>query len=127
MMTKAICCKFSPSPLLTVQRSSLKLSSAKGLVVLAKATSKLSSRHWNANKHYEEICNMKLVTFRTPDRVTHAGVVHDQGVITLEYPSVLELLRDPDGLTKAHRALEESGKEYTLNELVLLTPIPEPP
>jgi len=98
---------------------------------------------------------MKLVTFRTPNRATHAGVVHKQGVITLEYPTVLELLQDPDGLSKARRALEESGKEYivdiptpfptqppygatiavpadqgkeyTLNELILLTPIPDPP
>jgi fumarylacetoacetate (FAA) hydrolase len=98
---------------------------------------------------------MKLVTFRTPDRATHAGVVHDQGVITLEYPTVLELLRDPNGLSKARRALDEfgkeyivdiptpiptqppygatiavqadQGKEYTLNELVLLAPLPDPP
>jgi fumarylacetoacetate (FAA) hydrolase len=98
---------------------------------------------------------MKLLTFRTPDRVTHAGVVHDQNVITLDYPTVLALLRDPDGLTKARDALEGTGKEYTvsmpvgpfldqpmsmvltvktgtgkeytLNEIVLLPPIPEPP
>ncbi len=99
---------------------------------------------------------MKLVTFRTSDRVMHAGVVRDERVITLGYPTVLELLRDPDGLAKAHRAFEttgeeylvnvtpamapipevpgmmlpvrgESEKEYTLNEIVLLSPIPEPP
>lgn len=109
---------------------------------------------------------MKLLTFRTPDRVTHAGVVRDQSVITLDYPTVLELLRDPDGLTKARDVLESAGKEYavsvpvvpfpdqpmstvltvmilmsyahldqrtgtgkeyTLNEIVLLSPIPEPP
>lgn len=97
---------------------------------------------------------MKLVTFRTPDRATHAGVVHDQSVITLDYPTVLELLRDPDGLTKAEETMgragreynvnvpltpfpdqpgmvlpmeRETGKEYTLHEVVLLSPIPEPP
>ena len=70
---------------------------------------------------------MKLVTFRTFDRVIHAGVVHDEQVITLEYPTILELLRDPAGLTKARRALEEPGEAYTLNEVILLPPIPDPP
>jgi fumarylacetoacetate (FAA) hydrolase len=70
---------------------------------------------------------MKLVTFRTFDRIIHAGVVHDERVITLEYPTVLELLRDPAGLTKARKALEEPGEEHTLNEVVLLPPIPDPP
>ena len=101
---------------------------------------------------------MKLVTFRTPDRATHAGVVFAERVFTLDYPTVLELLRDPEGLAKAHNVLRESGKEYiqnepdspaplaeaalsmvskviherraaeyTLHELVLLPPIPDPP
>ena len=101
---------------------------------------------------------MKLVTFRTPDRATHAGVVFGERVFTLDYPTVLELLRDPEGLEKAHNVLRESGKEYiqkeqdspaplaeaalsmvskvirerhateyTLHELVLLPPIPDPP
>ncbi len=39
---------------------------------------------------------MKLVTFRLPDRTTRAGVVHDKRVIALDYPTVLELLRDSD-------------------------------
>ena len=70
---------------------------------------------------------MKLVTFRTYDRIIHAGVVQDERVITLEYPTILELLRDPAGLTKARRALEETGEEHTLNEAILLPPIPDPP
>ena len=101
---------------------------------------------------------MKLVMFRTPDRATHAGVVFGERVFSLDYPTVLELLRDPEGLEKAHNALRESGKEYiqkeqdspaplaeaalsmvskviherhaneyTLHELVLLPPIPDPP
>ena len=101
---------------------------------------------------------MKLVTFRTPDHKTHAGVVHGERVTMLDYPSVLELLRDPDGLGIARRVLElvgqdnvvevplmpiapgapmagygelpvkvNVGKEYMLNELVLLAPIPDPP
>ena len=101
---------------------------------------------------------MKLVTFRTPDRATHAGVVFGERVFTLDYATVLELLRDPEGLEKAHNVLRESAKEYiqkepdspaplaeaalsmvskvirerrateyTLHELVLLPPIPDPP
>jgi len=102
---------------------------------------------------------MKLVTFRTPDRKTHAGVVHGEHVTMLDYPSVLELLRDPDGLAIARRVLElaendnvvevpimpiapgapmmagygelpvkvNAGKEFMLNELVLLAPVPDPP
>ncbi len=102
---------------------------------------------------------MKLVTFRTPDRKTHAGVVHGEHVTMLDYPSVLELLRDPDGLAIARRVLElaendnvvevpimpiapgapmmagygelpvkvNAGKQFMLNELVLLAPVPDPP
>ena len=77
---------------------------------------------------------MKLVTFRIADHVTQAGVVAGERIVSLNYPTVLELLRDPEGLAQARQALEnESGqhfahrKEYTLNEVVLLSPIPEPP
>src|SRR5947209_19739442 len=102
---------------------------------------------------------MKLVTFRTPDHKTHAGVVHGERVTMLDYPSVLELLQDPEGLAAARRVLElaendnvvevpimplapgapvpvgynempvkvSAGKEFMLNELVLLAPIPDPP
>src|SRR6266705_5845270 len=91
------------------------------------------------------MCNMKLVTFRTPERG------HGKSG---PYATLLELLRDPEGLTKAQEALEragkvyrvdvplapfpdqhgvvlpmqgETGKEYALHEVVLLAPIPEPP
>src|ERR1700730_3733642 len=100
---------------------------------------------------------MKLVTFRTPDRATHAGVLRDQRIIVLEgYPTVLELLRDAEGLEKVRRLLDGEGREaaitepmfvspepayammpmavpgrsaqeYTLMEAELLSPIPEPP
>src|SRR5947209_11402443 len=102
---------------------------------------------------------MKLVTFRLPDQTTRAGVVRDERVIALDYPTVLDLLRDSDGLEKARHALERARKEntheevtravphsqqpllgimpqvrhhtlsdeYMLHELVLLTPIPDPP
>ncbi len=74
-----------------------------------------------------EISNMKLATYRTADRVTHAGIVQDQQVIELDYPTALELLRDPEGLARAREVLERGGKEYPLSEIVLLSPIPEPP
>ncbi len=100
---------------------------------------------------------MKLATFRMPDRQTRAGIVHNERVSLLDYPTVLELLQDPEGLTRAQRELENAGKEFlmndqtimptlseaplglmrpvripsaeehTLHELVLLSPIPEPP
>ncbi|MFL5624125.1 MAG: fumarylacetoacetate hydrolase family protein [Ktedonobacteraceae bacterium] len=102
---------------------------------------------------------MKLVTFRLPDNTTRAGVVHDERVTALDYPTLLELLRDPEGLPKARHVLERISKEntqegltrsvshsqqpflglmhqvrhhdmsqeYMLHELVLLSPIPEPP
>lgn len=56
---------------------------------------------------------MKLVTFRLPDQTTSAGVVHDERVIALDYPTVLELLRDSDGLEKARHALERARNENT--------------
>jgi fumarylacetoacetate (FAA) hydrolase len=101
---------------------------------------------------------MKLATFRTGDRATHAGLVSNNRIYELPYPTVLELLRDPDGLERARRLLDNHGnedvivsvppiptplaapafsempmiirdhaKEHTLNEVVLLSPIPEPP
>lgn len=80
---------------------------------------------------------MKLVTFRTSDHVTHAGIVRDERVITLDYPTVLELLRDPEGLAKARNALEDTSivgvplagtlTGTPIGTLTLLSPIPEPP
>jgi fumarylacetoacetate (FAA) hydrolase len=71
--------------------------------------------------------DMKLVTFKIPDRVTHAGVVHDGRVIALAYPTVLELLRDPDGTAKAQAALGSAEAAYALNQVTLCSPIPDPP
>jgi fumarylacetoacetate (FAA) hydrolase len=62
---------------------------------------------------------MRLVTFQTSDHTTHAGVLRGDRVLALPYPSLLELLRDPDGLRKAHEARtpgdvgKEAFKEYT--------------
>ncbi|GAC1455061.1 MAG: fumarylacetoacetate hydrolase family protein [Ktedonobacteraceae bacterium] len=101
---------------------------------------------------------MKLVTFLTGERKPRAGVLRGNTIVALEYPTLLELLRDPDGLLKAQVAIHPdqtpfthtplaSGlplalpelpstilhshapvrEEYTLNEVVLLSPIPDPP
>ena len=89
---------------------------------------------------------MKLVTFRTSDRATHAGVVRGEHIITLDYPTLLDLLRDPEGLARLRNALTGAdkgdtpaspgtkpafaapgGREYALDEVALLSPIPEPP
>ncbi len=102
---------------------------------------------------------MKLVTFQTGDRKTHAGVLRDNTIVTLGYPSLLEFLRDPAGMQRAREVLQPptrgintipmgsglpsalpelpstmlqiSGgaheETHTLNEAVLLAPIPEPP
>jgi fumarylacetoacetate (FAA) hydrolase len=70
---------------------------------------------------------MKLVTFRTAERATHAGVVRDGHVIVLDYPTVLELLRDPDGLAKAQSELDSAEAAFPLSEVALYSPIPEPP
>src|SRR3984893_10650012 len=68
---------------------------------------------------------MKLVTFRTDDwSATHAGVVRDNEIIALAYPTLLELLRDPNGLANAREA---DGEAFAFEEVQLLSPIPEPP
>src|SRR5258708_32885685 len=73
---------------------------------------------------------MKLLTFQTTDRTTHVGVVRDGGIAMPGYSTLLELLRDPQGLSKA-RAIVNSdvsaSLEYSLDEVALLTPIPDPP
>lgn len=62
---------------------------------------------------------MRLVTFQTSDHTTYAGVLRGDRVLALPYPSLLELLRDPDGLRKAREARtpgdvgKEGFKEYT--------------
>ena len=102
---------------------------------------------------------MKLLTFLTGERKTRVGVLSDNTIIALEYPTLLELLRDPDGLLKAQVVLHPKPltgptypaftaglpvvlgelssslmqaqgtvrEEYTLNEVVMLPPVPDPP
>jgi fumarylacetoacetate (FAA) hydrolase len=57
---------------------------------------------------------MKLMTFQKADSTTSAGIISGASVLALPYPSLLELLRDSDGLRKAQaaRTPEEIGSEY---------------
>ena len=97
---------------------------------------------------------MRLVTFLDGERNVHAGVLQGETVIELPYPTLLELLRDPDGLQNAravlHRetysllASDGSGnvhhlpsnvtpfpvrlaETHELDEIELLAPVPDPP
>ncbi|MDQ2902440.1 MAG: fumarylacetoacetate hydrolase family protein [Chloroflexota bacterium] len=67
---------------------------------------------------------MKLATFRTSANSTHAGVIRDERITRLDYPSLLELLRDPAGMA---RAREAAGQQFSLDEVTLLSPVPDPP
>ena len=56
---------------------------------------------------------MKLVTFLTGERKTRAGIVHENTIVALEYPTLLELLRDPDGIFKAQVAIQHGQTTFT--------------
>ncbi|HKV58101.1 MAG TPA: fumarylacetoacetate hydrolase family protein, partial [Ktedonobacteraceae bacterium] len=58
------------------------------------------------------------------DYSTSAGVVRNDEIIALAYPTLLELLRDPRGLASVREA---KGEAFTFEEVRLLAPIPEPP
>jgi fumarylacetoacetate (FAA) hydrolase len=69
---------------------------------------------------------MKLVTFRTGAGDTRAGLLQKETILDLNYPTILDLLRDPQGL--AVRQLEKGkAQTYRLSDVTLLAPIPEPP
>lgn len=70
---------------------------------------------------------MKLVTFETINHITYAGVLHNGRVLPLNYPTLLELLQDPNGMAKARQVLESDERGLPLNEVKLLTPVPNPP
>jgi fumarylacetoacetate (FAA) hydrolase len=76
---------------------------------------------------------MRLVTFVTPGRETRAGVVRGNLIVALDYPNVLELLRDPEGLAgaryayEAHETFRAPGQTCLLDEVPLKSPIPDPP
>ena len=77
------------------------------------------------SRSFEAICNMRLVTFR--DKQMQAGVMRGERVIPLPYPSLLELLQDPHGMTRAREALASSTHDLPIDAVKLLAPIPEPP
>ena len=70
---------------------------------------------------------MKLVTFRTANDTVHAGVVRNDSVLLLTYPTLLELLQDPKGMTKARQVLVSSQLGLPLNTVTILPPVPNPP
>lgn len=70
---------------------------------------------------------MKLVTFKTSNNTTSAGVVREERVLPLNYPTLLELLQDPDGMECARRLLASDEQGLALGEIKLLTPVPNPP
>jgi fumarylacetoacetate (FAA) hydrolase len=70
---------------------------------------------------------MKLVSFKTRNNTTYAGVVRGEHVLPLNYPTLLELLQDPEGLGKARQLLESEEEGLPLRDIKLLTPIPNPP
>ncbi|HET8845839.1 MAG TPA: fumarylacetoacetate hydrolase family protein [Ktedonobacteraceae bacterium] len=70
---------------------------------------------------------MKLLTFQTKLGTTSAGVLRDQSVLPLAYPTLLELLQDPAGMDNARQLLQSEEKGISLAEIRLLTPVPNPP
>jgi fumarylacetoacetate (FAA) hydrolase len=92
---------------------------------------------------------MKLVTIRNADGTTSAAVILTQEtgeegvaarsldvkgnalVLTLPYPDVLALLRSPEGIAQARQQLAAATAQSThfprLSDVVLLSPLPEPP
>ena len=70
---------------------------------------------------------MKLVTFKTSNDTVHAGVVRADRVLLLNYPTLLVLLLDPKGMTKARQALESNQAGFALSAVTLLPPVPNPP
>ena len=70
---------------------------------------------------------MKLVTFKTTNDTIHAGVMREERVLLLNYPTLLELLQDPKGMTKARQLLESNQPGMALSAVTLLPPVPNPP
>ena len=70
---------------------------------------------------------MKLVTFKTINNTTYAGLVRGERVLPLNYPTLLELLQDPEGMERARQLAESDEQGLALQETRLLTPVPHPP
>src|SRR5579883_834496 len=70
---------------------------------------------------------MKLVTFKTINNTTYAGVIRGERVLPLNYPTLLELLQDSEGMSRARQLLTSDEQGLALKDIKLLTPIPHPP
>jgi fumarylacetoacetate (FAA) hydrolase len=70
---------------------------------------------------------MKLVTFKTSNNTISAGVIREERVLLLNYPTLLELLQDPKGMTKAYQVLESSQAGFAISTVTLLPSVPNPP
>lgn len=70
---------------------------------------------------------MKLVTFKTINNTTYAGVIRGERVLPLNYPTLLELLQDPEGMRRTRQLLNSEEQGLALKDIKLLTPIPHPP
>jgi len=70
---------------------------------------------------------VKLVTFKTINNTTYAGIVRGERVLPLNYSTLLELLQDPESMEKARKLAESDEQGLSLTEIKLLTPIPNPP
>ncbi|MFZ5827925.1 MAG: fumarylacetoacetate hydrolase family protein [Bacillota bacterium] len=70
---------------------------------------------------------MRFCTFTTDGR-THVGVVEPGtgGLVALDLPDMLSLIRRPDPLALANAALAGGGTRFALSEVRLLAPIPRP-
>lgn len=70
---------------------------------------------------------MRLVTFQTAERRSSAGVLRNESVLPLDYPTLGELLQDPQGMARARHELEHARSGLALAGVKLLTPVPYPP
>jgi fumarylacetoacetate (FAA) hydrolase len=70
---------------------------------------------------------MKLVTFKTINNTTYAGLIRGERVLPLNYSTLLELLQDPEGMNRAYQLLKSDEQGLALKDIKLLAPIPNPP
>lgn len=70
---------------------------------------------------------MKLVTFKTMNNASCAGVVRGERVLSLNYATLRDLLQDPEGMTRARQVVESDEQGLALQEIKLLAPVPDPP
>ncbi|HLG78145.1 MAG TPA: fumarylacetoacetate hydrolase family protein, partial [Ktedonobacteraceae bacterium] len=64
---------------------------------------------------------------KTINNTTYAGVIRGERVLPLNYPTLLELLQDSEGMSRARQLLTSDEQGLALKDIKLLTPIPHPP